>query len=66
MENLDTINAPTSWVNSMVKTVQLNGTLCICIDPSDLNNAIRCEYYPTQTIEDVVTRMLKVTFFFRS
>ena len=66
MENLDVIekvNTPTSWVNSMVTIIKPNGTLCICIDPHDLNNAIKCEHYPTQTIEDVVTRMSKATIF---
>ena len=66
MENLDVIvkvNTPTSWVNSMVTIVKPNGTLRICIDPRDLNNAIKREHYPTQTIEDVVTRMSKATIF---
>ena len=57
------VNTPTSWVNSMVTIVKPNGTLHICIDPRDLNNAIKHEHYPTQTIEDVVTRMSKATIF---
>ena len=66
MENIDVIekvNTPTSWVNSMVTIVKPNETLRICIDPRDLNNAIKREHYPTQTIEDVVTRMSKATIF---
>jgi len=47
----------------MVTIVKPNGTLHICIDPCDLNNAINRDHYPTQTIEDVVTRMLNATIF---
>jgi len=66
MEILDVIekvNTPTSWVNSMVMIVKPNGTLHICIDPRDFNKAIRHEYYPMQTIEEVVTNMPNATIF---
>ena len=66
MENLNVIEkitAPTSWVNSMVTIIKPNGKLRICIDPRDLNNAINRDHYPTQTIEDVVTRMPNATIF---
>ena len=41
----------------MVTIVKLSGKLCICIDPCDLNRAIKQDHYPTRTIEEVVTRM---------
>ena len=47
----------------MVTVVKPNGTLCICVDPHDLNNAINCDNYPTHTIEDVVTRIPKATIY---
>ena len=43
----------TDWVSSMV-TVVRNGELRICSDPKDLNKAIRSEYYPIPTVEEVV------------
>ena len=66
MESLDVIekvSTPTPWVNSMVTIVKPNGTLRICIDPRDLNKAIKREHYPMQTIEQVVTRMPNATIF---
>ena len=66
MESLDVIekvSTPTPWVNSMVTIVKPNGKLRICIDPRDLNKAIRREHYPMQTIEQVVTRMPNATIF---
>ena len=41
----------------MVTIIKPTGKLCICTDPRDLNRAIEREYYPTRTIEEVVTRM---------
>ena len=41
----------------MVTIIKPSGKLRICIDPHDLNRAIKREYYPTRTIEEVVTRM---------
>ena len=47
---------PTDWVNSMVIVVKPN-KLRICIDPRDLNEAIRREHFPMTTIEDVFADM---------
>ena len=60
MENLEVIEKvtePTDWVNSMVTIIKPNGSLCIYIDPRDLNKAIQREHYPMQTIEEITTRM---------
>ncbi|XP_028411133.1 uncharacterized protein K02A2.6-like [Dendronephthya gigantea] len=53
---------PTSWVNSMVTVVKPN-KLRICIDPRDLNRAIRREHYPLPTVEEVVSRLPKARVF---
>ena len=34
-----------------------NGKLRICIDSRDLNQAIKREYYPMKTIEEIAARM---------
>ena len=47
---------PTSWVNSMVTVLKPN-KLRICIDPQDLNRAIRREHHPLPTVEEVVSRL---------
>ena len=66
MESLDVIEkvtGPTSWVNSMVTITRPNGSLRICIDPRNLNEAIQQEHYLMQTIEEVTTRMPEATYF---
>ena len=41
----------------MVAVTKKNGTLHICLDPKDLNHAIRHEHYPLPSIEDVASRL---------
>ncbi len=56
------VDQPTEWVSSMV-TVVRNGKIRICIDPSDLNKAIKREHYPMRTIEEVVSAILGAKVF---
>ena len=51
------VTEPTPWISSMVVITKKNGILRICIDPKDLNKAIRREHYPLPTIEEVATRL---------
>ena len=51
------VTAPTTWVNSMVVVPKKNGKLRNCLDPKDLNCAIKREHYPLPTIEDIATRL---------
>ena len=55
-EILAPVNDPTDWVSSMVTVVKLN-KLRICIDPKDLNQAIKRSHYPMPTIEEVATKL---------
>ena len=47
----------------MVTVIKLNGKLRICIDPRDLNKAVKREHYPTKTVEKVVARMPNAKIF---
>ena len=49
------VTEPTQWISSMVVVPKRNGSLCICLDPKDLNRAIQCHHYPLPTIEDIAT-----------
>lgn len=65
MEKLGVItrqHEPTDWVNSMVTVVKPN-KIRICIDPKDLNQAIKREHYPLLTVEEVVSSMPKAKVF---
>lgn len=43
----------TQWVNSMVVSL-MNGKVPICLDPQDMNIAVKREQYTMRTIDDVV------------
>ena len=58
------VNKPTDWVSSMV-TVVKPGKLRICLDPRDLNLAIKREHYPTLTVEEVVSRLPNAKVFLK-
>lgn len=56
MEELGVVSRqtePTEWVSSMVTVVKPN-KVRICIDPRDLNTAIKREHYPMKSIEEVL------------
>lgn len=45
---------PTDWVNSLVYSERKNGKLRICLDPKDLNRAIKRDHHVTPTLEEVL------------
>jgi len=50
------VTEPTKWVSIMLAVIKPN-KIRICIDPRDLNRAIRREHYQLPTIEEVTTRL---------
>ena len=54
---------PTDWVSSMVVTKKPNGKLRICIDPKDLNKAVKRSHYPSRTIEDLIPDLTQAKVF---
>ena len=53
---IEAVEKPTEWISSMVVITKKDSKLCICLDPKDLNRAIRRENYQLPTIEDIATR----------
>ena len=47
---------PTKWINSMV-------AVRLCIDPKDLNKAIKRPHYPPPTIEDILPKLTNAKVF---
>ena len=66
MEKIDVITKvtePTEWVNSVVVTEKKNGKVRVCLDPRDLNKAIKREHYPMKTVEEVAAQLAGATVF---
>jgi len=50
-------------VNSLVCVTQSNGILHLCLDPKDLNYAIKCPHHCTPTLDDVLPRCNGAIYF---
>ncbi|KAK2720264.1 hypothetical protein QYM36_004222 [Artemia franciscana] len=46
------VSEPTDWVNAMFMVEKKDRSVRLCIDPVDLNKAIRRPHYPIPTFED--------------
>ena len=53
---------PTDWISSLV-AVQKPGKLRVCINPRDLNRAIKRPKYPMPTVEEVLPKLAKAKVF---
>ena len=53
----------TDWVNSLVLVEKPDRSLQICLDPRDLNKAIKREHYQLPTFDETVTRLTGATRF---
>ena len=53
---------PTEWISSLV-TVIKPGKMRICLDPKELNEAIKCPRYPLMTVEDLMPTLSKAKVF---
>ena len=53
LEDMVKVDGPSDWVNSMVVAQKKDGGLRTCIDPRDLNKALKREYYQLPTIEEI-------------
>ena len=54
---IEAVEKPTEWISSMVVITKKNSKFRICLDPKDLNRAIRQGNYQLPTIEDIATRL---------
>ena len=57
------VTIPTEWVSSITYPRKPDGTLCICLDPRDLNKAIIREHYKTPTLEEISHKLAGATVF---
>ena len=48
---------PSAWVNSIAVSRKSNGKLRVCLDPKDLNRAIRRCHYRTITTDEVIHKL---------
>ena len=57
------MNAPTDWVSNVVIATKPSGDLRICVDPKELNKALKRERYPIPVKENVLPELSKARLF---
>ena len=62
MEVLKRVTEPTEWISSQV-IVRKGSKLRLCIDPKDLNKALKRSHYPIPTIEEILPELAKAKVF---
>lgn len=60
------VNEQTDWVNSCVCVTKPNGNIHLCLDPKDLNHAIKRPHRYIPTLEDVLSKLLVPNTFLSS
>ena len=63
LEVIYPIQEPTEWVSSLVIVEKPDGGMRLCIDPKDLNKAIKRHYYPMRTAEYIFDKMSSACVF---
>lgn len=57
------VSGPTDWVNSMTVVRKPNGDLRICLDPRDLNKAIKREHFNLPTLDEITVKLAGAKYF---
>lgn len=63
MSIIETVNVPTEWVSSLVIVPKKNLDLRLCIDPKDLNNAIKRQHFYIPTFDDLIHKLKGAKYF---
>lgn len=57
------VTTPTDWISSMVAVRKPSGKLRICLDPQDLNKALKRPHYPMPTVEEILPNLSNAKIF---
>ena len=63
LEVIEPVEGPSDWVSSLVIVEKPNGKLRICLDPKDLNRAIKRHHLKLPTAEEIFANMKDAKYF---
>ena len=63
LEVIQRVEEPTDWVSSLVIVEKPDGNIRVCLDPKDLNKALKRSHYPLPTTDDILNRMRNAKVF---
>jgi len=52
-----TVNEPVDWISNIVIVEKPNNKLRICLDPQDLNRALKTVKYPIPTLKEIIPKL---------
>lgn len=52
-----TVNEPVDWISNIVIVEKPNKKLHICLDPQDLNRALKTVKYPIPTLKEIIPKL---------
>ena len=60
---IEKVTEPTDWVSSLVIVHKANGKLRICLDPRDLNKAIKRQHFQLPSAKELFAQMSGAKYF---
>ena len=57
LDVIDKIDEPSDWVSSLVIVEKPNGQIRLCLDPRDLNKAIKRHHHPMPTVNEILAKL---------
>ena len=57
------VNEPTEWVSSIVLASKSNGKIRVCLDPKDLNRAVKRHHYKLPTRDEIMAQFSNARVF---
>ena len=57
------VHEHTEWINSIVPVMKEDGSLRLCLDPKDLNKAIKRNQWYTRTLDDILPELAQSKYF---
>ena len=59
------VEEPMDWVSSLAYSMKHNGRLQLCLNPKNLNDAIKRDHYKTPTVEEITHQLAGSTRFMK-
>ena len=60
---IEQVESPTPWISHLQPVRKLNGTVRLCLDPQNLNQALKRNHYLVPDIDDVLPQLAEAKMF---
>ncbi|CAK1583539.1 unnamed protein product [Parnassius mnemosyne] len=57
------VEGPSDWVSSLTIVKKANGDIRVCLDPKELNSAIKREYFRLPSLDEIVSKLSGARYF---